>query len=140
MNSNHDRYCSVMLIYFMHSRSKKIICVNTNYRKEMKMIPIIMDQYLLYFDALKFFLGVRLHGGGSQPNFNFFNINPQIFQRNRKVHLTICLEKNFPGNLRGELYDFVEKFGGFTLNKLRLSRDTPPHVDGPLRKTFKAPN
>ena len=32
---------------------------------------------------------------GSQPNFNFFNVIPQIFQRNRKVHLTYCLETNF---------------------------------------------
>ena len=46
------------------------------------------------FDALKFFLGVRLHGG-SQPNFNFLNVNPQIFLRNRKVHLSNCLETNF---------------------------------------------
>ena len=34
--------------------------------------------FLLQFDALKVFLGVCLHGG-PQPNFNFFNINPQIF-------------------------------------------------------------
>ena len=33
--------------------------------------------------------------GGSPPNFNFFNINPQILQRNRKVHLSNCLETNF---------------------------------------------
>ena len=51
----------------------------TNYRAEMKLVPIIIDYCLLQFDALKFFLGVRLHGG-SLPNFNFFNVNPQIFQ------------------------------------------------------------
>ena len=68
---------------------------NTNYRREMKLVPIIMNNCLLKFDALKFFLCVHLHGGGSQPNFNFFNVNPQIFQRNRKVHLTYCLETNF---------------------------------------------
>ena len=66
---------------------------NTMYRTEMKLVPIIMD-YCLQFDALKFFLGVRLHGG-SQPNSNFFNVNPQIFQRNRQVHLSNCLETNF---------------------------------------------
>ena len=32
---------------------------------------------------------------GSLPNFNFFNVNPQIFQRNRKVHLSNYLETNF---------------------------------------------
>ena len=36
----------------------------TNYRREMKLIPINMDYSLLKFDALKFFLGVPLHGGG----------------------------------------------------------------------------
>ena len=72
------------------------IYFNTNHRTEMKLIPIIMDYCLLQFDALKFFLRVHLHGR-SQPNFNFFNINPEIFQRNRKVHLTNCLETNFHG-------------------------------------------
>ena len=56
------------------------IYFNTNYRIDMKLVPIIMDYCLLQFDALKFFLGVRLHGGGSLPNFNFFNVNLQIFQ------------------------------------------------------------
>ena len=60
----------------------------------MKVVPIIMDYCLLHFDALQFFLEVRLHGE-SLPNFNFFNINPQIFQRNRKVRLSNCLETNF---------------------------------------------
>ena len=55
----------------------------------MKLVPII-DYCLLQFDALKFFLEVRLHGV-----FNFFNVNPQIFQRNRKVHLSNCLETKF---------------------------------------------
>ena len=48
------------------------IYFNTNYRTEIKLVPIIMDYCLLQFDALKFFLGGRLHGG-SLPNFNFFN-------------------------------------------------------------------
>ena len=66
---------------------------NTNYRTEMKLVPIIMHYCLLQFDALKFFLSFRLHGG-SQPNFKFFVVNLQICQRNHKVHLTNCLEKN----------------------------------------------
>ena len=28
-------------------------------------------------------------------DFNFLNVDPQIFQQNRKVHLTNCLETNF---------------------------------------------
>ena len=32
---------------------------------------------------------------GSPLNFNFFNVNPHNFQRNRKDHLTNCLETNF---------------------------------------------
>ena len=35
-------------------------------------------------------------------------------------------------NLSGELYDFFVKFGGFTLEKIKLGKD--PHVDGLLRK------
>ena len=39
-----------------------------------------MDYYVLQFNALKFFLGVRLHGGGgSQPNFNFLNVDSKFF-------------------------------------------------------------
>ena len=34
------------------------IYFNTNYRTEMKLVPVIMDYCLLQFDALKFFLGV----------------------------------------------------------------------------------
>ena len=53
------------------------IYFNTNYRTEMKLIPIIMDYYLLQFDALKLLLGVRLYRG-SQTNFNFFNVNTPL--------------------------------------------------------------
>ena len=60
----------------------------------MKLIPNIMDYCLLQFDALKFFFGVRLHER-SEPIFNFFNVNPQNFQRNRKVQHSNCLETNF---------------------------------------------
>ena len=70
------------------------IYFSTYYRTEMKLVSIIMGYCLLQVDALKFFLGVRIHGE-SKPNFNFFNVNPQNFQRNRKVHLTNRLETNF---------------------------------------------
>ena len=48
-----------------------------NYRREIKLVPIIMDYCLLQFNALKFVLGVCPHRG-SVPNFNFFNVKPQI--------------------------------------------------------------
>ena len=67
---------------------------NANYRTELKLVRIIMDYCLFQFDSLNFFLGVRLHKG-SLPNINFFNINFQIFWRNRKVHLSSCMETNF---------------------------------------------
>ena len=54
------------------------IYFNTNSRTKMKLVPIIMDYCLLQFDALKFFLGVYQHGE-SQPNFNFFSVNPPNF-------------------------------------------------------------
>ena len=73
---------------------KKPFISNTNYRREMKLEPISMDYCLFQFDAIKFLLGVRLHRG-SPANFNFSNVNPQVFQRNRKVHLSNCLETNF---------------------------------------------
>ena len=60
----------------------------------MKLVPITMHYCLLQFNALKILIAVRLHGG-SLPIFNFFNVNPHIFQRNRKVHLSNCLETNF---------------------------------------------
>ena len=37
------------------------IYFNTNYRTEMKLVPIIMNYRLIHFDALELFLGVRLH-------------------------------------------------------------------------------
>ena len=60
----------------------------------MKLVPMIMDYCLLQFDAVKFFFRVRLHGG-SLPKFKFFNVNPQIFQQNRKAYLSNWLETNF---------------------------------------------
>ena len=78
---------------------------NTSYRnREMKREPIILDYCLLQFDALNFFLGVRLHGGGSLPNFSLFNVNPQIFQLNHKVHLPNCLETNFHKGFRKSFF------------------------------------
>ena len=74
--------------YSRLKKKKKI----TNYGAERKLVPIIMDYCLLQFDALKIFLGVRLHGG-SQPIFNFFNVRPRNCQRNRKFHR--CLDTNF---------------------------------------------
>ena len=84
----------VQLVKKKEKKNNTSIYFTTNYRREMKLVSIIMDYCLLQFDALKFFLGVYLHGG-SQLNFNFFNVNPQIFQRNRKAHLTNCLETSF---------------------------------------------
>ena len=77
-------------------KKKRNIFVNYNtyYRTEMELVPVIMDYCLLQFDALKIFLGVPLQGG-SLPNLYFFSVNPQIFQRNRKVHLTNCLKTIF---------------------------------------------
>ena len=45
-------------------KSNTRIHSNTNYRIEMKLVPIIMDYCLLQLDALKFFFGLSLHGGG----------------------------------------------------------------------------
>ena len=85
----------------MYSKSKKKrnppIYFNTNYRTEMKLVPIIMDYCLLHFYALKFFLRVCLHGR-SLLNLNFFKWNsppPRTFQRNRNDHLSNCLDANF---------------------------------------------
>ena len=91
----YDPHFMCHILMYMYTPSKKYpIYFNTNYRTEMKLVPIMIDYCLLLLDALKFFLGVRLYGG-SLPNFNFFIVNPQIFRRNRKVHLTNCLETNF---------------------------------------------
>ena len=48
-----------------NNNNKKITPINSNanYRREMKLVPTNMDYCLLQFYALKFFLGVRLHGG-----------------------------------------------------------------------------
>ena len=46
------------------------IYFNKNHRTEMKLVPNIIYHLLRQFDALKFVLGVRLHGG-YLSNFNF---------------------------------------------------------------------
>ena len=55
----------LLLVYLniIYIKEKKLN-THINYCVEMKLIPIIMDYCLLLFDALKFFLGVHLHGGG----------------------------------------------------------------------------
>ena len=128
----------------MYSRSKKrkkksSIYFNTNYRTGMKLLSIIMDYCLLQFDALNFFLGVRLHGG-SLSNFNFFQVNPQIFQRNRKVHLSMLemLWKYVSRQSERWTLRFRWKIWGFTLKKLKLGRD-PPCRRTP-KKNFKVSN
>ena len=70
------------------------IYFNINYRKEIKLVLMKMEYCLLQFYALKFFLGISIHEG-SLPNFNFFNVNRQIFQRNSQVHPTNYPETNF---------------------------------------------
>ena len=65
------------------NKRKTPINSNANYRKEMKLVPINMNYCQLQFDALKFFLGLRLNKL-SLPNFILFNVNPHISQRNRK--------------------------------------------------------
>ena len=67
--------------YVQSVKKKKNIPINfnTNNRRDMKLVPINLDYCLLQFDALKYFVGVQLHGGGATPNFN---AKPQIFERN----------------------------------------------------------
>ena len=72
----------------MYSRSKKKntpINFNLNDRRKIKLIPINMEYYLLWFDALHFFLGVNLHGE-TLTKFNLFNVNPQIWRQKCQVH------------------------------------------------------
>ena len=56
-------------------KKNTLIYFNTNYRTEMKPIPINIDYCLLQFDAIQFFLGVRFHKD-SLSNFNFFQCKP----------------------------------------------------------------
>ena len=45
-----------------NNKTKNTINFDANYRRERKLIPINVDYYLLYFDALNCFLVVYLHG------------------------------------------------------------------------------
>ena len=70
---------AVSAMYCRSKKEKKTIYFNPNYCTEIKLVLTIMKYNLFQFDALKFFLGARLHGG-SLPNINFFNLNPQNVQ------------------------------------------------------------
>ena len=63
---------------------------NTNCSREIKLLPI---NCLLQFHTLNVFLGIRLHAE-SLSNIIFFNVNPQIWLRNRKFHYSDCLDRN----------------------------------------------
>ena len=77
-NSNvHKFSCASM--YSLSKKNRCLIYFNTNYRAEMKLVPMIMDYCLFKFAALKCFTWVGLNVG-PQRNFNFFNVNPPIFQ------------------------------------------------------------
>ena len=68
------------------------------------LIPrqIIVEKWNLYqstwslsttISCFKIFL--RALHGESPANFNLFNVNPQIWQKNHEVHLSNCLDTNF---------------------------------------------
>ena len=59
-------------------KQKSSINSNKNYRSEIKIIPIKMDYCVLIFNALNFFLVVRLHRV-SVPNFIFLKFKPIKF-------------------------------------------------------------
>ena len=122
------------LSQYMCSRLKKKkkkkrempINFNANYRREMKHVPISMDYCLFQFDTLIFFFRVRLYGE-SAPNFNFFNVNSQIWLRNRKVQAKSAWIKIFKTilNLMAEtmtyrrffaLFKHISKFDRIWLN------------------------
>ena len=65
-NRSRDSKCTVGQFTTKTPTTKKRITpiyFSTNYRREIKLIPINMDYCLFQYDALKFFFGVRLHGG-----------------------------------------------------------------------------
>ena len=39
---------------------------NTSYRREIKLKPVNMDYFPTQFDALKCFIGIRVHEGGGE--------------------------------------------------------------------------
>ena len=63
---------------------------------EMKLVPINMDDCPLQFDALKFFLGVRLHGGGSlYLTLIYSMLTPKFFNEIVKFTSQIALKQIF---------------------------------------------
>ena len=60
-------------MYVQFVKEKKMdttINSNTNYRREMKHVPVNIDYNLFQFDTSKFVIGVHPLGG-SVPNLNF---------------------------------------------------------------------
>ena len=63
-----DHFNNEALTMYRRSKKKKgnnPIYFNINCRREMKLVPIIMDYCLLQFHDLKFLLKVRVLGGMS---------------------------------------------------------------------------
>ena len=77
-NSNKIYQLFILILNVQSIEEKKNIPINSNtyYHREMKLVPINMDYYLLQFDALKFVLGVRLCKG--LPNFDFSMRTPKF--------------------------------------------------------------
>ena len=71
-----------------------LLLSDTHYRREIKLVAINMDYFLLHFDPLKFVLRIR-QCGVSVPEFHFFNIKPYVWTQNRKVHRSSCHDTNF---------------------------------------------
>ena len=68
MNSFRFKVFNYLCTVDKKKKRKKLntpVYFNTNYRTDMKLVPIIMVYCLLQFDALKLFLGARLRGGGN---------------------------------------------------------------------------
>ena len=61
-----------VMMYVQQVKKKNThIYFNANYPREMKLVPIIMDYFLLQYDALKFFVGgASTFGEGSLSNLN----------------------------------------------------------------------
>ena len=82
------RVCNYYRCTVGQKKAKRPYYFNINYRTKMKLVLIII---VLCF---KMFLN-GASTWGSLLNFNFLKVNPQFFQRNRKVHLSNCVEINF---------------------------------------------
>ena len=85
-NFHANRISILCIRFYKHSREKINkkekpnipIYFNPNYRREMKLVPIIMDYCLFQFDALKFFWG-SVYTEDLYLILIFFNLNLQIF-------------------------------------------------------------